>query len=387
MYKIEYGCCMTKRIVKNIALGLVAIFALILLTLLGYVIYVAVQYYRIEDNLALTTSQNASQKVELGQEYSVVSYNVGFGAYSPEYSFFMDEGIMKDGTVTFGIYAKGKDKADVEKNVVGQVGTLQNLNADFCLLQEVDENSHRSYNINMLERFSNELSGYSSTYACNFHTANLFYPFNDPIGIINSGIQTLSKYNMASSIRRSFPVTTDFIDKLFDLDRCFSMHYLPIEGSEKILVLINVHMSAYDEGGKIRAQQLEMLNSVLGAEYASGNYVIAGGDFNHCLIADRFASDEEAFAYYPTGQQVPDWVKTSILHNSEIASGFKVVASKDGAATCRGADMPYTKGVNYETVIDGFIVSDNVEVVSEGTIDTAYAYSDHNPVKMVFKLK
>lgn len=377
---------MTKKIIKIIAIVIAAIFALILLVVLGYVIYVAVQYYRIEDNLTLTTSQNASQNVAVGQEYSVVSYNVGFGAYSPEYSFFMDEGVMQDGGKTCGIYAKGMNKADVEKNVAGQVSTLQALNADFCFLQEADENAHRSYNINMVEKFSTELSGYSSTYACNFHTANLFYPFNDPIGIINGGIQTLSRYSIASSVRRSFPVTTDFIDKLFDLDRCFSMHYLPIEGSDKMLVLMNVHMSAYDEGGKIRAQQLEMLNSVLSAEYALGNYVIAGGDFNHCLIADHFESDEEALCHYLTEQQVPDWVKTSILHSSEIASGFNIVASADGAATCRGADMPYTKGANYETVIDGFIVSDNIEVTWEGTIDTAYAYSDHNPVKMSFKL-
>lgn len=377
---------MTKKIIKNIAISLAVVFALILFVVVGYVIYVAAQYYRIEDNLELTTSQNQSQKVAVGREYSVVSYNVGFGAYSLEYSFFMDEGVMKDGSKTCGIYAKGMNKADVEKNVAGQITTLQDLSADFCLLQEADENAHRSYNINMVQRFSTELSGYSSTYACNFHTANLFYPFNDPIGIINGGIQTLSRYNISSSVRRSFPVTTDFIDKLFDLDRCFTMHYLPIEGSDKMLVLMNVHMSAYDEGGKIRAKQLEMLNSVLSAEYALGNYVIAGGDFNHCLIADKFESDEEALAYYPTKQQIPDWVKTSILHNDEIASGFNIVASAEGAATCRGADMPYTKGVNYETVIDGFIVSDNIEVTWEGTIDTAYAYSDHNPVKMTFKL-
>lgn len=380
---------MTKRIVKYVAITLASVIGLVLLIVLGYAVYVAVQYYRIEDNLALTTSQNAEQKVALGQEYSVVSYNVGFGAYSPQYSFFMDEGVMADGTKTCGLYAKGMNKADVEKNVAGQITTLQGLNADFCLLQEADESAHRSYNINMVQRFSSQLSGYSSTYACNFHTANLFYPFSDPIGIINGGLQTLSRYNIKSSVRRSFPVTTDFIDKLFDLDRCFTMHYLPIEGSDKMLVLMNVHMSAYDEGGKIRAQQLEMLNTVLGAEYAAGNYVIAGGDFNHCLIADQFENDEndeQALSCFPTAQQIPDWVKTSVLHNSEIASGFSIVASKDGVATCRGADIPYTKGVNYETVIDGFIVSDNVEVVCEGTIDTGYAYSDHNPVKMTFKL-
>ena len=56
-------------------------------------------------------------------------------------------------------------------------------------------------------------------------------------------------------------------------------------------------------------------------------------------------------------------------------------------ATCRGADIPYEKGVNYVTVIDGFIVSDNVEVTENFTVDTEYAFSDHNPVKLTFKLK
>lgn len=378
---------MTKKVVKNIALALASVIILTILVLVGYVIYVAVQYYRIDDGTSLTTANNQSVNVATGSEYSIVSYNVGFGAYSPEYTFFMDEGVMLDGTLTCGKNAKGLNKADVEKNLLGQVATLSELNADFCLLQEADENSHRSYNINMVERFSQELSGYSSTYAVNFHTANLFYPFNDSIGIINSGILTLSRFNISGAVRRSFPVTTDFIDKLFDLDRCFSVHYLLVEGSSKNLVLINVHMSAYDEGGKIRAQQLEMLNSALSAEYALGNYVIAGGDFNHCLIADHFESDEKALSHYHTGQRIPEWVKGSILHGGELASGFKVVASKDGAATCRGADMPYEKGVNYETVIDGFIVSGNIEVKSEETIDTAYAYSDHNPVKMTFMLK
>ena len=107
---------------------------------------------------------------------------------------------------------------------------------------------------------------------------------------------------------------------------------------------------------------------------------------NHCLIADDFASDEEALNYFPSGQKVPDWVKNSILHENEIAAGFKIAAPKN-AATCRGADIPYEKGVNYSTVIDGFLYSDNVELVSETVVDTEYAYSDHNPVKITFRLK
>ncbi|MCR0381733.1 hypothetical protein MKC91_02965 [[Clostridium] innocuum] len=48
--------------------------------------------------------------------------------------------------------------------------------------------------------------------------------------------------------------------------------------------------------------------------------------------------------------------------------------------------MPYQKGVNYTVILDGFIVSDNVEAVAEN-MDTDFAYSDHNPVKMTFTLK
>lgn len=276
--------------------------------------------------------------------------------------------------------------ADVEKNISGQITVAQSVAADFYFFQEVDEQADRSYHIDMRARIVQKFTGYGSTYALNFHTAYLLYPFNDPIGKSQSGILTLSKYRVQSAVRRSFPVTTAFIDKMFDLDRCFSVHYLPVEGSEKNLVLINLHMSAYDEGGTIRAQQLTMLNEVLAAAYAEGNYVVAGGDFNHCLIADRFDGDEEALSYFPSRQLVPDWVKNSVLHNSELADGFSIVANTN-AATCRGADIPYEAGVNYSTVIDGFIVSDNVEVVEEATYDTQYAYSDHNPVVMKFILK
>lgn len=374
-----------KKIIKTVLVVLLAIILLFAATVGGYVAYVALQYYRIEDMQSLEICDVVEKSVSTETEYSVISYNLGFGAYSPEYSFFMDTGVMQDGTAVAGKYAKGMSKADVEKNVTGQLNVAKEQNCDFYLFQEVDEKAARSYKIDMRQRGRNELSGYSTVYAENFHTANLFYPFNDPIGKTNAGIMTYSRYKMQSSVRRSFPITDSFIDKLFDLDRCFSISYLPVEGKNASLALINLHMSAYDEGGKIRAQQLKMLNEVLVEERAKGNYVVAGGDFNHCLIADYFDSDDKAFAYFESKQKTPDWVKNSVLHQSEIAEGFNLVASIN-EATCRGADIPYEKGVNFVTVIDGFIVSDNVSVIDKTTVDTQYAYSDHNPVKMSFKL-
>lgn len=374
-----------KRIIKITAVALACLVVLLILLVGGYVGYVAIQYYRIEDMQPLDVAGNAENKVQTGGEYTALTYNAGFGAYSPEFTFFMDTGTMADGTEVSGKYAKGMSAEDVQKNVDGQIAVVKESNADFVFLQEVDESAHRSYGINMRAAFTAAFPEKAAAYAENFHTAYLLYPFNDPIGKSQSGILTLSSYKIENAVRRSFPVTDAFLDKFFDLDRCFSVHYLPVEGTDKQLALVNLHMSAYDEGGTIRAQQLKMLNGVLAEEAAKGNYVVAGGDFNHCLIADYFESDEEALAYFPAGQAVPDWVKNSVLHESELAEGFRLVSSLN-AATCRGADIPYEKGLNYSTVIDGFIVSENVEAVAE-TVDTGYAFSDHNPVKLTFRLK
>ena len=376
-----------KKAVKITAIVVACILGLAILIVAGYVIYVAAQYYRIDDKKTLEVSGTAEyESVSIDTRYSVTTYNLGFGAYSPEYSFFMDTGVMNDGKEVSGKYAKGLNKSDVQKNVNGQIGLAKELAADFCFFQEVDTKADRSYKINMKEEMQAALLNYSSTYAENFHTANLLYPFSDPIGKSVSGILTMSRYRIESSVRRSFPITTSFPDKFFDLDRCFSLNYVPVAGSDKYLTLLNLHMSAYDEGGKIRAKQLEMLNEVLAAERAEGNYIIAGGDFNHCLIADSFATDEAALNYFESKQKVPDWVKNSILHSSEIAEGYTIAAPMN-AATCRGADIPYEEGVNYSTVIDGFLVSDNIEIIRKFTVDTRYAYSDHNPVYLEFRLK
>ena len=175
----------------------------------------------------------------------------------------------------------------------------------------------------------------------------------------------------------SYPIDNSFLAKFLDLDRCFIItRYEVANGKE--LVLINNHMSAYDEGGMIRAKQLELLNTVMKQEYDQGNYVIVGGDFNHVLNID-----EEAFS---SEQLVPSWVNS--LSDEELPDGMKIVNASNNleVATCRDSDIPYTKGVNYVTILDGFIISDNIVAVAEN-IDADFMYSDHNPVKLTFKLK
>lgn len=368
--------CKTKRRIKTAVIVLLSILGAFVLTVLGYVLYVVCQYNRIEDNLPLSVENQTQTLLDGEGTYSLMTYNIGFGAYSPEYSFFMDTGIMHDGTKTRGKYGKGMSKADVQKNTDGSLAVVKEQNADFVLLQEVDEKADRSYKINQLEAFRG-LEGYGSVYACNFHSAYLFYPFNDPHGASNAGLLTLSKYKIDNAVRRSYPISTGF-SKFLDLDRAFSVSRYALAGGKEML-LVNSHMSAYDEGGTIRAAQLQFLNAFMQAEYEKGNYVIVGGDFNHDI-----ANSVEMFTQqYPDGQQVPPWVFQ--LTNEDLPQGFSIAAATN-APTCRGADIPYEKGIDFTVVIDGFIVSDNVKVETIENIDLEFAYSDHNPAKLTFSL-
>jgi len=113
-------------------------------------------------------------------------------------------------------------------------------------------------------------------------------------------------------------------------------------------------------------------------ERAKGNYVIAGGDWNHAILG--------SLTLYPSVQQVPDWVAE--LKDSDLPEGFSVVAPDNltNVPTCRGDDIPYEKDKTYTTTVDGWIVSDNV-VATARNIDTQFAYSDHNPVLLSFTLK
>lgn len=342
----------------------------------GYVAYLMATYNRISDNQPVEVQNNPSALLKTGETYTAAIYNIGFGAYTPDYTFFLDEGSMADGTETVGVHSVAASKESVLACTDGAISVLKDLDPDFVMLQEVDTDSTRSYQVNQKAAVEQAFPDYSSTFAVNFHSAFLAYPLGEPHGTVNAGLLTMGDTQVSDAVRRSYPVDDGFPTKFFDLDRCFLVERLPVEGGHD-LVLINSHMSAYDEGGLIRAQQLELLTSVLAQEAAAGNYVIAGGDWNHALCG--------SLELYESQQNVPPWVAT--FNESDLPAGFSVVrpTNLESTPTCRGADIPYEKGFTYTVTVDGFIVSDNVVATAEN-IDTSFLYSDHNPVKLTFSL-
>lgn len=363
----------TKRILA--AIGILLLIPL--LCIAGYIGYMSVQYYRIDDNVDIAAEHNASASAKAETTFTIATYNIGFGAYDHDFSFFMDSGEMKNGEQVSGKHSRAQSEDIVNKNTSGAIAALTSLNADFYFLQEVDTNATRSYYINQKQLIEKAMPSYGGVFGLAFHSAYLLYPFHEPHGSVESGLLTLSKYEVASSKRRQYPVDNSFITKFTDLDRCFVVSRIKVK-QDKELVLINSHMSAYDKGGTIRAQQLAVLNGVLQEEYEKGNYVIVGGDFNHDIANSIHTFSSE--------QKTPEWVYALNDENLSAHYSFVQAANKAEVATCRSSDLPYQKGVNYTVILDGFIISDNIEATAEN-IDTDFTYSDHNPVKMTFTLK
>lgn len=381
-----------KTVKKAIIITLSVVIGLPLLTAVGYLGYVVFSYHRIGDQTLEITKNATSEKVESGKSLTITSYNIGFGAYSPEYTFFMDEGYDKDGNKTVGTHGTGISKEDVQKNTDGSVNTVGNLGSDFYLLQEVDVDSTRSYRINQKQAMENRLSTYDSTFAINFDSAYLFYPFNDPHGKSLAGLDTFSKYSIKESERKEYTISTSF-SKFFDLDRCFSVNRLEVDNGKEF-VLINSHMSAYDEGGTIRDTQVKELHSFMKKEAEKGNYVIAGGDFNHDLLTNnpdypQYTSVNFAYADQ-TDQGKPDWLNYMFNEDktSPFDDGFKVY-SANNAPSCRDCDVVWTPGSTFVSTVDGFIVSSNVQVnqvVTTKTGENGFAFSDHQPTTLSFSL-
>ena len=364
---------MNKKILKRIAAVLISLISALLLAAIVYAVYVLASYYRIEDDLALAPEGEAEYtSISTDTEYTVVSYNIGFCAYTPDFGFFMDGGDE----------SRAESAGSVMRVMGGINSFLYEENADFILLQEVDQLATRSHHVDQVSLVRNALSvgrGYSSVFAVNYDSPYLFYPFDEPHGKSLAGMLTMSKYAIRSSIRRSLPIEESLM-KLVDLDRCYSVSRIDVEGGRE-LVIYTVHLSAYTSDGTVATRQLEMLLADMQSEYEKGNYVIAGGDFNKDLLGNS----AEIFGVDGSGQTWAQPIPDELFDGTALS----LIAPFDESApvpSCRNADAPYHDG-QFVLTVDGFIVSENVEVVYANVVDLGFEYSDHNPVKMTFKLE
>lgn len=342
----------------------IALFTLLLISG-GVLLFFTLMEYRPDAVEILKVEGEASKHLKIDEEISVLSWNIGYLALGERSDFFMDGGKM----------VRGFSKEDIENNLNHVTEEIRSLKADIVLLQEVDKKSYRSFNVDEVQSFKDSFLDYQTSYARNFKSFFVPFPF-PPIRHVDAGMLSLSKYDVKSANRVSLPSPFRWPVKTVNLKRCLLVNRIPILHKEKELVLINLHLEAYDESGGA-LKQLEFTLDLIREEYQKGNYVIAGGDFNQIFSTIT----DEKYHNYAEGIWVPGEIEVR-----EDEPFFYLMDEK--VPSCRSLHSPYTKEKGFpHYIIDGFLVTKNLEITSFKTIPLGFKHSDHNPVYLKVKLK
>ena len=346
--------------ILGVVLGAIVALALIL------VLVVTVAEYRPADEEAVLPSGSGGGTVTEGSTLTVLSWNIGYGGLSETADFFMDGGT--------GV--RTQDEASVAANTNAVIDLIDTLDPDIVFLQEADKNSTRSWHIDETQRISAAEPQYQTAFANNFKVMYMPYPI--PFyGHIDSGIFTMTRFTADSARRYQLPCPFSWPVRTLNLKRCLLVERIPVDGSDRELVLINLHLEAYDSGeGKIA--QTKMLAEFMQAELDKGNYVIAGGDFNQSF------SSVDTSMYPLQGNGL--W-ECGEIDTTAFSDAWQFLMDTTHP-TCRSLDRPYDReDDNFQFyMIDGFIVSDNLSVESMETLDLDFANSDHNPITMIVTL-
>ena len=343
---------------------------LLLLAALG-VGYLTLAEYRPKDVEEVKLAGSAERRIAADEVLSVVAWNIGYGALGDNADFFMDGGKS--------VYTADNER--VQQNLAVISAKLSELNPDFILLQETDRDSARSRGVDECDLITRTLAGNTgakrvTAFANNFRT---FVPYPlPPIGKVDSGLLTLSRAEVTSAERISLPCPFSWPIRTVNLKRCLLVTRIPVQDTDRELVLVNLHLEAYDDGaGKIA--QTKQLAEFLKAEADKGNWVIAGGDFNQVFSN----VDTSKYPLIDPGF----WQPGSI--DAEHFDPRFALRMDNSAPTCRSLDKALA-GASRENfqfyMIDGFIVSDNVRVQMLQTLEMNFVASDHNPVRMQFVL-
>ncbi len=312
----------------------------------------------------LSIEKNQEVDFSKNVNFKMTTFNIGYCGLDMYQDFFFDGGSM----------GRSSSLEKTEENLENISNFLSDTNSDFILLQEVDVNSLRTYRVNQYKYLKESLNSYSASFAENYNAFWVPIPLFEPMGDVTGGMATFSKYNTVKATRYNLEGQESWPMKLFELDRCFIETIYEVD-KNKDLYVINIHLSAYDKAGNLRSAQSTHLKRHITELYKQGHYVVMGGDWNQ-LLSDIQLKDESFLESWP------EWlVKVQADFTKE---GFKWGVSN--IMTVRDLDAPYKEGETFETIIDGFLVSPNVEIIEVIGHDLNFEHSDHNPVSIELKL-
>lgn len=292
---------------------------------------------------------------EASREISVTTWNVGYGALGAGADFIADGGTS--------MRALDAETIALAAEEIGQMAGA--FGSQFILLQELANGGALTRGIPVQDVIENNLGVYSTTY---WQDLGVSEPLRTSHGMGVYG------RNLIANVRsEELPQEPGYF--FLNVKRYYAamVSEVPISGSDRSWILINIHLSAFDKDAGVRRAQIAAVFELAQAEFAKGNYVVIGGDWNMKISASDFphtTSDENLF-----------WVFD--FPNEMLPNGWRF-ATDDDTPTVRTLHKPYVAGENFTMIIDGFAYSPNVALRRVSTQDLGFERSDHHPVTAVF---
>jgi endonuclease/exonuclease/phosphatase family metal-dependent hydrolase len=321
-----------------------------------FLLYASLDDYRPEE-VVVQAIECENDIIPDSLQINLLVWNIGYAGLDASMDFFYDG---------------GKKMRPSHQKVIRNMEVISRtldpyIGFDFVLLQEVDQDSKRSYHINEFQAIKDQFSGYSSYFGKNYDVGFVPIPMAEPMGKVNSGLMTLSKHCPVQVERHAFPGNYSWPMNLFMLDRCFLVNRHQLS-NDKELIIINTHNSAYDDGS-LREQQMDYLSHYLVSEYEKGNYIIVGGDWNQTPYGIKPQLPSHQF----------DTVNLSYVEKDYPSQGWTWAYDED-IPTNRRVATTYDRDSSLTTIIDCYLLSPNILLDHVETIDLNFQYSDHQPV-------
>lgn len=251
-----------------------------------------------------------------------------------------------------------KPKSLFEQNLNKVIYELKKADADILAFQEIDYDSKRSHYVNQQNELA-KLGYHFLGQAINWDKKYVpfpYFPFSVHFGKVISGQSVLSKYPLIDEERIQLdrnPGNPFYYDSFY-LDRLAQVVKIKIR--DRILVLINVHLEAYDP--ETRARQMQKVKALY-LKYYMDFPTILLGDFNSDVHFSD-ASISMLLKLPNTGCTAFDPLKPENTFNSQTP----------------------TNRLDYI-----FYNEDFIEEISGKVLDQFQQASDHLPLQMNFKFK
>jgi endonuclease/exonuclease/phosphatase family metal-dependent hydrolase len=303
---------------------------------------------------ALPVPQLGGQKAATAR-FSICTWNLGYAGLGEESDFAIDGGKM----------FLPPSLAAVRKNLQGIVSSLERIPADIYLFQEVANPGLLTRGVDVRSGVEQKMTGFVHSFVTDTLTRLVPPPIR-----VHHGTEIFSRFRIDAARLEPLPGESSAFYGV--LKKSYGINIVELtDDTGAAWSLMNIHLAAFDENATARKEQMRVVFAQAKKAFALGRHVVVGGDWNLMLARTDFpnTTDPKYLFWlfdFPHEEVPADW---RIIFDSETPS-------------VRTNNQPYKQGENYTAVIDGFLVSPNVDVHSVHTTNLDFRFTDHQPVKL-----